>query len=208
MNAKFILFLSCFAAVTLAATSVVTAGSRGGGGMGRGGGGMGRGGGAHFSSPTRSAPTFYRGGSGTYRTRSGDWSRSGNWSRRGDWSRSGDWRRHHHRSSRNQFVFIGGFGFPYYWGYPYDYYGYYPYDYYGYDYYDDPGYGYGGSGYGNSSTVVEVQRRLARAGYYHGPIDGIMGPQTRRAIRAYERDYNQPGYGMLKRELPATMGIG
>ena len=35
----------------------------------------------------------------------------------------------------------------------------------------------------------ELQRRLARAGYYHGAIDGIMGPQTRRALRAYEQDH-------------------
>jgi peptidoglycan hydrolase-like protein with peptidoglycan-binding domain len=34
-----------------------------------------------------------------------------------------------------------------------------------------------------------LQRRLARAGYYNGAIDGIMGSQTRRAIRAYERAY-------------------
>jgi peptidoglycan hydrolase-like protein with peptidoglycan-binding domain len=35
--------------------------------------------------------------------------------------------------------------------------------------------------------VAELQSRLASAGYYHGAIDGIMGPATRRAIRAYER---------------------
>jgi len=87
----------------------------------------------------------------------------------------------------NRFVFIDTFGFPFF--YPYPYYGYYPYNYYGYN---DSGYGYG-------NTVVEVQSRLARAGYYHGPIDGIMGPQTRRAIRAYERDHNQRAYGMTDR---------
>ena len=71
----------------------------------------------------------------------------------------------------------------------------YPYGYgYGYGY---GGYGYGDSGYSNGygqygdssrSRVAELQRRLARAGYYHGSIDGVLGPQTRRAIRAYERD--------------------
>jgi peptidoglycan hydrolase-like protein with peptidoglycan-binding domain len=40
---------------------------------------------------------------------------------------------------------------------------------------------------------VELQRRLARAGYYDGAIDGIMGPATRRALRAYERNHNQRG---------------
>jgi hypothetical protein len=87
------------------------------------------------------------------------------------------------RFHRRTFIFVDTFGFPFL--YPYPYYGYYPYDYYGYN---DYGYGYG-------TTVVEVQRRLARAGYYHGPIDGIMGPQTRRAIRAYERDRGMPAYG-------------
>jgi peptidoglycan hydrolase-like protein with peptidoglycan-binding domain len=41
--------------------------------------------------------------------------------------------------------------------------------------------------------VAELQNRLASAGYYHGAIDGIMGPATRRAIRAYERDHGYAG---------------
>src|SRR6266699_5505654 len=61
------------------------------------------------------------------------------------------------------FIFVDSFGFPFF--YPYPYYGYYPFDYYGYN----------GSGYSYGHTVAEVQRRLARAGYYHGAIDGIMG---------------------------------
>jgi Putative peptidoglycan binding domain. len=92
-----------------------------------------------------------------------------------------------HRFNNRTFIFVDTFGFPFF--YPYPYYGYYPYDYYGYN---DSGYGYG-------NTVVEVQRRLARAGYYHGAIDGVMGPQTRRAIRAYERDHNQRAYDMINR---------
>ena len=104
----------------------------------------------------------------------------------------------------NRFVFIDTFGFPFWgwgwgWGYPYGYYGYgYPY---GYDYYGGSAYGYGdqGYGYGNGSSVVELQRRLARAGYYHGAIDGIMGPATRRALREYERTHNQSAYGNTDR---------
>jgi hypothetical protein len=96
-----------------------------------------------------------------------------------------------HRFHNRTFVFVDTFNFPFFYPfpypYPYPYYGYYPYGYDGY---------YGSSGYGYSNTtVVEVQRRLARAGYYHGPIDGIMGRQTRRAIRAYERHRNMPAYG-------------
>ncbi len=64
--------------------------------------------------------------------------------------------------------------------------------------YNDQGYGYGGRNRGGSS-VGQLQRRLARAGYYHGAIDGIMGPETRRAIRAYERSHNDREYGMTDR---------
>jgi hypothetical protein len=204
MNAKLILFLSCFAAVTLAASIVNAAPRGGGGGMGRGGG--------HFSSMSaRGGHTFAR-GPGTW---SGQrWSRNNwngqRWSKNnwngGNWN--GNWR--HHRHSSNQFIFVGGFGFPFFYGYPY--YGYYPYGYggypydsYGYGYYNDygqPGYGYGygdRNRYRGQSTVVEVQRQLAQAGYYRGSIDGIMGPQTRRAIRAYERNHNMGEYGMNDR---------
>jgi Putative peptidoglycan binding domain len=93
-----------------------------------------------------------------------------------------------------------GFGYPYYgnwypswsWSIPYafnyDYYssGYNPSYQYDYDYYSDPAYGYA-----DRSSIAQLQSRLARAGYYYGAIDGIMGPQTRRAIRAYERAYGE-----------------
>jgi len=233
MNAKFILFLSCFAAMTLIA-SAVNAAPRGGGGHGGNHGAHsgyhaghseyhgGHYGGhvGHFSSMSprgghkfsRSGSKFSRGASGQYR----------NWSGR-NWG-GGD-----------RFVFIGGFGYPYYWDwYPswgwgipyafnYGYYssGYYPSYGYGFDYpyywdwYPSWGwgipyafnYGYYSSGYNPShrydydrysdpayghadrSSIAQLQRRLARAGYYYGAIDGIMGSQTRRAIRAYEREY-------------------
>jgi|ERR1043166_3399663 hypothetical protein len=103
-----------------------------------------------------------------------------------------------HRFHHRTFVFIDTFGFPFYYPYPY-YYGYFP-----YGYYD----GYSDYGYGGASRVVDVQRQLARAGYYHGPIDGIMGPQTRRAIRAYDRDHNMPAYGMNDRPLLRAMDLG
>src|SRR5438046_3872680 len=86
----------------------------------------------------------------------------------------------------NDVVFIGNFGFPWWWGwgwgpswgwgsgYPYGYYGGYNYGGYG------SGYGYRGN---SGSRVAGLQSRLARAGSYHGAIDGNMGPPTRRACR-------------------------
>jgi hypothetical protein len=98
----------------------------------------------------------------------------------------------------DNFFFFGGFYDPFF--YPFGY-GYYPYGYYPYGYYPPYGgypygYGYGGGVYGagyetSVSAVVNIQRRLARAGYYHGRIDGVMGPRTRSAMRAYERSRNR-----------------
>jgi len=94
--------------------------------------------------------------------------------------------------------YYGGGSYPYYsyysgwpysnWGYGTSW-GYYPYSYYGgypytghnnyYSYYT-PTYGY------NVSMVAAVQRRLGQLGYYHGAVDGVIGPRTRGAIAAFE----------------------
>jgi hypothetical protein len=98
-----------------------------------------------------------------------------------------------------------GFGYPYSYGYyPYGYSSYYPYDYsYGYYGYNRPGY----NSYANGSIVIQVQSRLARAGYYRGPIDGVMGPRTHYAIRAYERDHGLRAEGMISGQLVRNMGL-
>jgi hypothetical protein len=104
----------------------------------------------------------------------------------------------------------GGWGYPYY-GYssywPYSYYGgYYRYSYYEgypytYSYYSEPAYGY------DASLVAQVQDRLAELGYYDGVIDGIMGPQTRAAISAYESTHNLVVDGTISSRLLARMGL-
>lgn len=145
--------------------------------------------------PMQGGHAFARGGAGTF---------SGNFRHFDRFHRFDRFDRFHHHNF-NDVIFIGDFGFPWWWGwgwgwdwgYPYGYYGYpygygYGYPYYGYGY-GQPGYGYGDYGNGSHSRVAELQRRLARAGYYHGAIDGIMGPGTRRAIRAYERDHGNVG---------------
>lgn len=46
-------------------------------------------------------------------------------------------------------------------------------------------------------VVVDVQRSLARKGYYRGVIDGDLGPQTRAAIREWQADCRMPVTGQL-----------
>src|SRR5213594_3011063 len=189
MNSKKIILLGCVAACVFAA-STATAQMRGHGSsmprMGMRGGftphSMGRM--PMHRGPMMNSPSAFR------RFGNRDFNRNDRFRR---FNRFNDGRfvrnhRFHHFNHFNNVVFIGDFGFTWWWGwgwgpswgwgsgYPYGYYG-------GYNY---------GSGYGYSdnsgSRVAELQSRLARAGYYHGAIDGIMGPATRRAIRAYERD--------------------
>lgn len=41
----------------------------------------------------------------------------------------------------------------------------------------------------NSAAVGRVQAGLTELGYNPGPVDGVMGSQTRSAIEAYQRDH-------------------
>jgi len=114
--------------------------------------------------------------------------------------------------------YYGGGSYPnygYYSGYPYSNWGYgisggyYPYSYYGgypysgynrYSYYT-PTYGY------NGSMVAAVQRRLGRLGYYHGVVDGVIGPQTRGAIAAFESRNGLTVDGTISRALLDSLGL-
>jgi Ni/Co efflux regulator RcnB len=112
--------------------------------------------------------------------------------------------RHYRHRSRSNVFFGIGLGYPYY-GYGHPYYGSYPY---GYGYYSRPrAVIYAETAYTDDATVAAVQRRLARAGYYRGAIDGVIGHGTRTAIRAFERNNGLPIDGRIDRRLLATMGL-
>jgi putative peptidoglycan binding protein len=142
--------------------------------------------------------------------------------------------RHYSRGSSvywNVGVGVPFFGGGYYSGYPYygggyysgypsyygGYYGGYPYGYnyspYGYNgYYSNSSYPYHYNRYSsyrdaNDSVVIRVQQRLARAGYYRGAIDGVIGPRTQYAIRAYERNHGLPADGVIDHRLLQTLGL-
>lgn len=87
-----------------------------------------------------------------------------------------------------------GIGFPIVAPAPYYYGPYYGSPYYGAPYYDRPvvvGREVG------SDVVVDAQRALGRRGYYHGAVDGCVGPGTRAAIRAWQADCRLPITGAL-----------
>ena len=115
--------------------------------------------------------------------------------------------------------YYGGGSYPnygYYSGWPYSnwgygtYSGYYPYSYRGgypysgynnyYSYYT-PTYGY------NAPMVAAVQRRLGQLGYYHGAVDGVIGPQTSGAIAAFESRNGLAVDGTISRPLLDTLGL-
>jgi hypothetical protein len=166
-----------------------------------------------------------------FATRSANW--QPNWNRNCDhW-----WNGHRCRFVNNSWVIFDFGFYPWWpIGYPYDYgygYGYgYPYDY-GYGYGYDPGYygygdggyyqgddqNYGQDGYGSygdnggaygdngDASVAAAQERLAREGYYHGQIDGVFGPETQRALRAFQRDRGLDASGYLTLETRRALGL-
>src|SRR6516165_7280278 len=196
-NSKVLIFSSCLFAATLSAP-LVTAGAHGGHpGMGMAGHpGMGMPGRPGMGMPGRPGMDMpVRPGMGTS-GRPGMGMLSGGNRHVGDWHHHNDHFDHfdhHDHFHHHEVIFIGSFGFPWWWGWGWDpwwWWGWgYPSGYYGYS--DPYGYGYGYGQYGDASPsrVAELQRKLAHAGYYHGSIDGVLGPRTRQAIRAYERNH-------------------
>jgi len=57
-----------------------------------------------------------------------------------------------------------------------------------------------------SSTIIELQTKLKELGFYNGPIDGIVGRQTRAAVKAYQKEKGLPVGGITYQVLKA-LGI-
>lgn len=60
----------------------------------------------------------------------------------------------------------------------------------------------------SDDLAVDVQHALKRRGYYYGAIDGDVGPGTRGAIRAYQRDRGLSITGRIDTSLLRSLGIG
>ena len=49
----------------------------------------------------------------------------------------------------------------------------------------------------SSMSVTEVQRTLNALGYNAGSVDGLMGSNTMRALKAFQRDQNLDPSGVI-----------
>jgi hypothetical protein len=49
----------------------------------------------------------------------------------------------------------------------------------------------------SASLIMSVQKELAQLGYYHGPIDGVVGSETERAVRWFQSIDHLPVTGQI-----------
>lgn len=59
----------------------------------------------------------------------------------------------------------------------------------------------------DQSTIRNVQEQLQQQGYEVGQIDGVMGPNTRKALSQFQRDNNMPPSGRLDQPTMAALGV-
>jgi putative peptidoglycan binding protein len=92
--------------------------------------------------------------------------------------------------------YYGGFGYPYYYGPRV-----------GFSYYSSPSYVYSTAPGYDDALAADVQRELRRRGYYHGVIDGDIGPGSRAAIRAYQANHGLAVTGRIDGGLIRALGV-
>ena len=109
----------------------------------------------------------------------------------------GWWRSHYTR-----IVFVNS-GW-YYWnaGYWFPAWGYSPNAYYAWD---GPIYGY--NRMPPDQVTANVQSALQQQGYYHGEVDGVIGPLTRGAIADYQRDHGLYTTSTIDQPTLQSLGI-
>lgn len=56
-----------------------------------------------------------------------------------------------------------------------------------------------------ATLETDIQQALTDLGYYSGPVDGRVGPLTRRAIRAFQKDRGLPQDGRADETLYAQL---
>ena len=56
-----------------------------------------------------------------------------------------------------------------------------------------------------TGDIAAAQQRLKDRGYYTGPVDGVMGPRTAAALRAYQRDHGLTATGQLDSQTASAL---
>lgn len=116
-----------------------------------------------------------------------------------DHGRIHEWHHHHFRYFGGDWGIID-FGYPYDYSYPYGY-GY-PY------YYSEPAPDVAPSyALPTTAVVAGVQDQLTRLGYSPGPVDGVLGPQTRDAIADFQYGHGVPPTGQIDTALLQSLGL-
>ena len=59
-----------------------------------------------------------------------------------------------------------------------------------------------------SYVILAVQRALTQLGYYDGPLDGVVGPQTKKAIRWFQSVDRLPATGEIDPPTLRALRIG
>jgi localization factor PodJL len=55
------------------------------------------------------------------------------------------------------------------------------------------------------ALVMKIQVLLAEQGFDPGPADGVAGPKTVEAVRAFQRETGQPDTGRIDNSLVASL---
>jgi peptidoglycan hydrolase-like protein with peptidoglycan-binding domain len=63
------------------------------------------------------------------------------------------------------------------------------------------------NGHANADQVKTLQQSLQDKGLDPGPIDGVMGPKTQAALRAYQKDQNLPQTGRTDAQTLEKLGV-
>lgn len=71
-----------------------------------------------------------------------------------------------------------------------------------------PGGPIGGAGTSPGNRIRSAQNALAQQGFSPGPVDGVLGPRTAGAIRAYQRAQRLRETGTLTPETLSRLGVG
>jgi hypothetical protein len=61
--------------------------------------------------------------------------------------------------------------------------------------------------YVDTAIAAHAQEQLARRRYYRGAVDGIVGPETRRAIMRYQSDHDLSVTGRLNMDMLHALGL-